>query len=151
MRTCFMGPIAALTVALALAGCGERSGRNQRPQDGTVTTRTTAPSMSATNADRAQIRDVIRRFNEASLAGDSTAMCALVDPAKLRYLEQIGLPCEISLGGTLTPASERDVRSRTISSIDVKGDNAVAHTTGTDGPRDLRLRRSVGHWLIVGV
>jgi ABC-type methionine transport system permease subunit len=78
-------------------------------------------------------------------------MCALVDPAKLRYLEQIGLPCEVSLGGVLTAESERDVRNRTITSVDIVGDNAVAHTTGTGGPRDLALHRSVGHWLIIGV
>ena len=78
-------------------------------------------------------------------------MCALVDPGKLRYLELIGLPCEVSMGGRLTPDSERDVRSSTITSIEIAGDDAVAHTRGSSGARDRRLHRTRGHWLIVGV
>lgn len=105
----------------------------------------------AARAHRAEIREVINRFNQASLAGDGGGMCALVDSSKLRYLEQIGQPCEISLGGTLTPESERDVRSSTITSIEISGDEAVAHIRGTSGARDLRLHRRRGRWLIVGV
>src|SRR3954463_3780682 len=102
-------------------------------------------------AHRAQIRDVIGRFRAASLAGDSGAMCALVDPAKLRYLELIGQPCEVSLSGTLTADSERDVRGRMVTSVEIAGDKAVAHTRGPSGTLDLELHRSEGHWLIVGV
>jgi hypothetical protein len=89
---------------------------------------------------------VIRRFNKASLAGDSGAMCALVDPSKLRYLEQIGQPCEVALGGRLTPESERDERTGAITSIDIGDDTAVAHIRSA-----VHLRRRAGHWLIVGV
>jgi hypothetical protein len=94
---------------------------------------------------------VIRRFNEAALTGDTGAMCALVDPAKLRYLEQIGLPCEVSLGRRLTAESERDVRSSRITRIEISGDDAVAHIRSTSGARDLRLHRRRGRWLILGV
>jgi hypothetical protein len=66
---------------------------------------------------------VIDRFNQASLAGDSGRMCALVDPSRLRYLEQVGQPCLVSLGGRLTAASERDVRSAAITSIEISGDD----------------------------
>ena len=69
-------------IACVLAGCGEAP-----PDKGVRGARAAA---SSAGADRARIRAVVRRFNLASLAGDSGAMCALVDPAKLRYLEQIG-------------------------------------------------------------
>src|SRR3954451_1942838 len=96
-------------------------------------------------AHRAQIRKVLRRFRAASLAADSRAKCALVDPAKLRYLELIGQPCEVLLSGTLTADSERDVRARIITSVEIAGDKAVAHTRGPSGARDLELHRSEGH------
>jgi hypothetical protein len=144
----FVTALAALAVAVAAFGCGAPSESGQAP-DGAPRAADAADGEAA--ADRAQIRDLIRRFNQASLAGDAGAMCALVDPAKLRYLEQIGQPCEVSLGGTLTPESERDVRSRTIASIQITGDDAVAHTEGVGGARDLALRRTAGHWLIRGV
>jgi hypothetical protein len=130
-------------IACVLAGCGEA------PPDKRVQGERAAAGSAG--ADRAQIRDVLRRFDLASLAGDSGGMCALVDPAKLRYLEQVGEPCEVAMSGRLTPDSERDVRSRTIASIAIAGDNAVAHTRGLSGARDLKLRRTRGHWLIVGI
>jgi hypothetical protein len=130
-------------IACVLAGCGEA------PPDKGV--RGGRPDAGSAGADRAKIRRVIRRFNLASLAGDSGAMCALVDPAKLRYLELIGQPCEVSMSGRLTPDSERDVRTSKIISIEIAGDNAVAHTRGSSGKTDLRLRRTGGQWLIVGV
>jgi hypothetical protein len=94
---------------------------------------------------------VIRGFSRAELAGDKRAMCALVDPSKLQYLEQVGNPCEMLYAGTLTAESAREVRNRTITSIEIKGDDAVAHIGGTSGARDLRLRRRGGHWRILGV
>jgi hypothetical protein len=144
----FVAALAALAVAVAVVGCGAPPESGQRPE-GTLRAADAADGEAA--ADRARIRDLIRRFNQASLAGDAGAMCALVDPAQLRYLEQIGQPCEVSLGGTLTPQSRRDVRSRTITSIQITGDDAVAHTEGVGGPRDLTLRRTAGHWLIRGL
>lgn len=78
-------------------------------------------------------------------------MCALVDPSRLRYLEQIGQPCAVSLGGTLTAESERDVRSSTITAIDISGDDAVAHIRSPSGARELRLHRRRGRWLVLGV
>ena len=134
------------TVALigcVLAGCGEAP-----PDKGVQGGQAAAGSAGA---DRAQIRDVLRRFDLASLVGDSGGMCALVDPAKLRYLEQIGEPCEVSMSGRLTPDSERDVRTSKIISIEIAGDNAVAHTRGSSGKTDLKLHRTRGQWLIVGV
>jgi hypothetical protein len=107
--------------------------------------------VAAAMRDRAQISDVIRRFGAASLAGDSRALRALVDPAKVRYLEVIGQPCEVSPGGALTADSERDVRSRMITSVVIAGDKAVVHTRGLSGARDLELHRTEGHWLILGV
>lgn len=140
-----LAALAALTVAVAVSGCGSRSGSVGTPGRAP---RAADASDDEAATDRARIRDVIRRFNQATLAGDTGAMCALVDPAKLRYLEQIGLPCEVCLGGTLTPQSERDVRSRTITSIEITGDDAVAHAEGVDGRCEVALRRSAGHWLI---
>jgi hypothetical protein len=136
--------LSAVLASLAIAGCGgERSphgGDRSRGGEGAAATR-----------DRGQIRDVIRRFDAASLAGDRRAMCALVDPAKPRYLEVIGEPCEVSLSGTLTADSERDVRGRTITSVEIAGDKAVAHTRGLSGARDVELHRTEGQWLILGV
>jgi hypothetical protein len=137
-------------IALAFAGCGGQHSHPQQASDGAGRSPAAQVVARAARADRAQIRDVIRRFNQASLAGDSGGICALVDPSKLRYLEQIGQPCEVSLGGTLTAESARDVRSSTITSIEITGDDAVAHIGGTSGARDLRLRRRGGHWLILG-
>src|SRR4051794_40094939 len=147
----FRSILALLLTTLAVAGCGEE--RSHRAQQSHPVERTESAPAAAGVASRdgAQIRDVIRRFNRAALAGDSSAMCALVDPAKLRYLEQIGQRCEDSLGGTLTRESERDVRSITISSIEIRGDNAVAQLRAASGARDLSLRRTEGDWLIVGV
>lgn len=130
-------------IACVLAGCGEAP-----PDKGVQGGQAAAGSAGA---DRAQIRDVLRRFDLASLVGDSGGMCALVDPAKLRYLEQIGEPCEVSMSGRLTPDSERDVRTSKIISIEIAGDNAVAHTRGSSGKTDLKLHRTRGQWLIVGV
>jgi hypothetical protein len=141
------------TVALAvfaIAGCG--GGRSHPPASKSAERSQGAQAATrAARAERAQIRDVIHRFNRASLAGDSGRMCALVDPSTLRYLELIGQPCVVSLGGTLTAESERDVRSATITSIEIRGDDAVAHVRGTSGVRDLRLHRRRGVWLILGV
>jgi hypothetical protein len=130
-------------IACVVAGCGEA------PADKGV--RGGRPDAGSAAADRRQIRDVLRRFNVARLAGDGGRTCALVDPAKLRYLELIGLPCEVSMGGRLTPDSERDVRSRAITSIGIAGDNAVAHNRGLSGARDFKLHRTRGQWLFVGV
>jgi hypothetical protein len=138
--------VAVLAVTVLISGCGASS-RSGRTSTGAAVAHATVRTAAR---DQARIRDLIRRFNEASLAGDSGAMCALIDPGKRRYLEQIGHPCEVSLGGELTPDSERDVHSRTITSIDINGDDAVAHTDGADGARDLALRRTEGDWLIVG-
>jgi hypothetical protein len=136
--------LAAALTSLVIARCGgERSPHRADRSPGAAA--------AAATRDRAQIRDVIRRFDVASLAGDSSAMCALVDPAKLRYLEEIGRPCEVSLSGTLTADSERDVRSRMITSIEIAGDSAVAHTRGLSGARNLELHRTERHWLILGV
>lgn len=132
--------------------CGRHGRRMRRePSHPERASDSAEPATSAPGADHSQIRDVIRRFNQASLAGDTSAMCSLVDPARLSYLEQIGQPCEVSLGGTLTPEAQRDVRSSTITTIEITGDNAVAHTRGESGTRDLRLHRTQGHWLILGV
>jgi hypothetical protein len=134
--------IAALAGALLLAGCaGQRSERPERPHD-------LAKSRRGETSDSAAIRDVIRRFNSARLAAESSAQCALIDPATLRYLEQIDEPCEVLQGGTLTAESERDVRSRNIASIEIDGDNAVAHTRGLSGARDITLHRIEGRWFI---
>jgi hypothetical protein len=141
----------AALVALAIAGCGGQRSHAQQASDSADRSRSAPAAARAERADRAQIRDVIQRFNRASLAGDSGGMCALVDPSKLRYLEQVGQPCELSLGGTLTAESARDVRSSTITAIDISGDDAVAHTRGRSGARDLRLHRRGGRWLILGV
>jgi hypothetical protein len=136
--------------ALAIAGCGERS--HPTPASNSAERAPSPRAVAGTaRADRADIRAVIQRFNRASLAADSRRMCALVDPAKLRYLEQIGQPCELSLGGSLTAESERDVRSATITSVEISGEGAVAHVRGLSGVRDLRLHRRRGHWLILGV
>jgi hypothetical protein len=136
--------LAAALTSLAIAGCGGERAAHGGDRSG-------GGGVAAAMRDRAQIRDVLRRFRAASLAGDSGAMCALVDPAKLRYLELIGQPCEVFLSGTLTADSERDVRGRMITSVEIAGDKAVAHTRGASGARDLELQRSEGHWLIVGV
>jgi hypothetical protein len=138
-------------LTLAAAGCGGQRSHREQASDGAGRPAAAQVVARAAPADRAQIRDIIRRFNQASLAGDTGGMCALVDPSKLRYLDQIGQPCELSLGGTLTAESERDVRSRTITSIEISGDDAVAHTRGRSGARDLRLHRRGGRWLILGV
>lgn len=142
--------VAAVAMAVAVSGCGGRS-QSSQPSTSAETQRPGHEAVDSGAVERAQIRDVIRRFNQASLVGDSGAMCALVDPAKLRQLNQVGQPCEVSLGGTLTPDSERDVRSRAVTAIEIKGNDAVAHTRGVNGPRDLALRRTAGRWLIVGV
>jgi hypothetical protein len=123
-------------IALALAGCGDEHSRRKGASDGAGPSRTS----QLTRADRRQIRDVIRRFNKAALAGDTNGMCALVDPSTLRYLEQIGQPCEVSLGGTLTAESERDVRTSRITAIDISGDDAVAHIRSISGTRDFHAR-----------
>jgi hypothetical protein len=136
--------VSAALIALALAG---RDGRSHAPS----ASHHGGGGRGDARVDRAQIRDVIRRFDAARLAADAGASCELVDPSKLRYLEQIGLPCEVSLGGTLTPESERDVRTSAITSIDIHGDRAVAHIRSAGGRRDLQLHRRGGHWLIVGV
>jgi hypothetical protein len=136
-------------IALAIAGCGGQPSHPKQASDGA---RRSAHAVGDSGrADRAEIRDVIRRFSRAELAGDSRAICALVDPSKLQYLEQIGNPCEVLFAGTLTAESAREVRSRTITSIEIKGNDAVAHIGGTSGARDLRLRRRGGHWRILGV
>src|SRR4051794_24191451 len=124
--------VTSALMALAIAGYGGERPHQAQASDDAEWQNVGAVS-SATRADRAQIRDVIRRFNVASLAGDSGGMCALVDPSKLRYLQQIGQPCEVSLGGRLTAESERDVRSSTITAIDISGDDALAHIRGTSG------------------
>jgi hypothetical protein len=72
-------------------------------------------------SDADKIRGVIRRWIGASLAGDAALMCALVDPATLSDLEPIHMPCEELQSGTLTPASERDERSVTVSSVGING------------------------------
>jgi hypothetical protein len=134
--------IGALAGALLLAGSGgQRSEHPERPH-GVAKYRGGEPS------DGAAIRDVIRRFRSARLAADSSAQCALIDPATLRYLEQIGEPCEVLQSGTLTAESERDVRSRTIASIEIDGDSAVAHTRGLSGARHITLHRIEGRWFI---
>jgi hypothetical protein len=134
--------IGALGGAVLLAGCGEqRSERAERPHG-------VATSRGGETADIAAIRAVIRRFNSARLAADSGAQCALIDPATLRYLEQIGERWEVLQSGTLTAESERDVRSRIIAFIEVDGDSAVAHTRGRSGARDIALHRIEGHWFI---
>jgi len=142
--------VAALAVVVAVSGWGGRA-QSAQPSPSAETQRPDQQALGTAEVDRTRIRDVIHRFNEASLAGDSDAVCALVDPAKLSYLDQIGQPCEQALGGTLTADSERDVRSRAITSIEIKGNDAVAHTRGVNGPRDLALHRTAGRWLIVGV
>ena len=132
--------IAALAGALLLAGCGgQRSERPARPHG-------VAKSRGGETSDSAAIRDGIRRFNSARLAADSTAQCALIDPPTLRYLEQIGEPCEVLQSGTAE--SERDVRSRNIAAIEIDGDNAVTHTRGLSGARDITLHRIEGRWFI---
>jgi hypothetical protein len=85
-------------IALAIAECGDERSQPRRASDGAHSSR----AAQLSRADRGQIRDVIRRFTEAALAGDTVGMCALVIASKLRYLEQFGLPCEVSLGGRLT-------------------------------------------------
>jgi hypothetical protein len=132
----------ALVAAVLLAGCGgHRSGlAESAPGAGR--------SHGAERSDGAEIRAVIQRFNRAALAADSGAQCALIDPATLRYLEQIDERCEVVQGGTLTPQSARDVRSRTINAIEITGDAAVAHTSGLGGPRDITLHRIDGRWYI---
>jgi hypothetical protein len=135
-------------LALLVASCGGEPAHRAQPSNGAA--RSQSPHKTAADADRAQIRDVIRRWNEAELAGDTDAICALVDPAKLEYLEQIGQPCEALYSGVLTPESERDVRSSTITSIEINGADAVAHTHEVSGTHELRLRRTGGHWRVVG-
>ena len=78
-------------------------------------------------------------------------MCALVDPSRLRYPEQIGQPCAVSLGGRLTAESQRDVRSSKITAIEISGDDAVAQVRSMSGARELRLHRRRGRWLVLGV
>jgi hypothetical protein len=131
-------------IALAIAGCGGQRSHVKQPSDAVARSRTAQPVADAGRADRANIRDVIRRFNQASLAGHSGAMCALVDPAKLQYLEQIGNPCQMLYAGRLTAESAREVRNGTITSIEIKGDGAVAHIGGTSGAQDLRLHHRGG-------
>jgi hypothetical protein len=134
----------ALVAAVVLTGCGA-----QRSQHAESTHRA-GSKPAAERSDRAAIGDVIRRFNRASLAADGGAQCALIDPATLRYLEQIDEPCEILQGGTLTPASARDVRSRKITSITMTSDAAVAQTDGLGGPRDITMYCIAGRWYIRG-
>jgi hypothetical protein len=78
-------------------------------------------------------------------------MGALVDPSKLRYLERIGQPCEVSLGSTLTAESEREVRTWTVTAIDITGNDAVADIRSASSTRDLHLHRRQDHWLILGL
>jgi hypothetical protein len=108
-------------------------------------------AFAVARADRAHISAVVDRFNKASLAGDTRTMGALVDPSKLRYLEQIGQPCEVSLGSTLTAESEREVRTWTVTAIDITGNDAVADIRSASSTRDLHLHRRQDHWLILGL
>ena len=101
----------ALTITPVLAARGgQGAGGADRPL-GAGKPHRSRTSGTRAGSDERRVRDVIRRWNTAALNGDAIAACALVDPAKLRYLEQIGLPCELVQSGTLTAESERDVRS----------------------------------------
>jgi hypothetical protein len=72
--------------ALAIAGCG--GPRSHPKQAADAAGRSAHAVGDLGRADRAEIRDVIRHFSRAEkLAGDSRAICALVDPSKLQYLE----------------------------------------------------------------
>jgi len=140
--------IVALTIMPVLAACGgQGAGGADRPPRGRDPHGARTPGARG-GSDERRVRDVIRRWNTASLNGDAVAACALVDPAKLRYLEQIDLPCELLQSGTLTAESERDVRSTKVTAVELDGDRAVAHTRSLDGGRDIELHRINGTWLI---
>ena len=140
--------IVALTITPVLAACGgQGAGGADRPL-GAGKPHGSRTSGTRAGSDERRVRDVIRRWNTAALNGDAIAACALVDPAKLRYLEQIGLPCELVQSGTLTAESERDVRSTKVTAVEIDGDRAVAHARSVHGVRDIELRRVDGTWLI---
>ena len=111
-------------------------------------TRSAQGARTGGRSEADKVRDVVHAWIRASLAGDATAMCALVHPAKLQYLEQIDHPCEDLMSGTLTDKSARDAHSTTIASVDIHGDTAVAHIRSLMGARDLELARVAGTWLI---
>ena len=139
--------IVALTITPVLAACGgQGAGGADRPLGAGGPHGARTPGSRA-GSDERKVRDVIRRWNTASLRGGAAA-CALVDPATLHYLEQIDLPCESVQSGTLTAESERDVRSTRVTAIEIDGDRAVAHTRSLHGGRDIELHRVGGTWLI---
>jgi hypothetical protein len=61
-----------------------------------------------------------------------------------------GLSACLGRAGAVTADSERDVRGRMITSVEIAGDKAVAHTRGPSGALDLELHRTERHWLILG-
>jgi len=134
--------LAALAVALAVAGCGGH--KNHAAASG---------SASA----RSDIAQAIRGYFSAVAAGRASDTCASFTPQSREKLaefghEQLGIAqrsCARTLHAFFVSSASRQLRSsgaHAVSNIAIHGGRATARVNGVD--RAMKLELVGGHWLI---
>lgn len=146
--------VAAVVVALAVAGCGAAS------EPGSSTP-------AAASADQAAVETVFRSYHQALLARDFGTACGLNSPetsaALVRNLNERGSragSCEEALAAVYAQPAYAAVADRVSNSaqlrrVTVAGDTATLSWTfvdkGAPRPVDTGLRRVDGQWRLLAV